>query len=167
MSDLYQGINMVAQLGNDQNQNTNLASDEQRNLANTAQPAEQQQPIGAPPATMPLGGPRAASAQSYATADGDMEDLSEDSLLVSPEEKKRPQRARPGTRSTSASRSRKTSTALTRPLSGRARSDTTPAVRPPRPRLTTTTNATAISAVPAPRLVAPSADTPEARLAAL
>ena len=121
---------MVAQLGNDraldeqQQALANLAQQQQA-LANGAQqPAEQQpQPLGAPPLAMSAAGLRTPSAQSYATADGDEDILSEDSLVVSPEAK-RPQRARPGARSSSAPRNRKTSTGLTKPLAGRTRPDT-------------------------------------------
>ena len=114
---------------------------------------------------------RPQSMQSFSSALSGIDELSEDSLITSPD---KVHRARAGTRSSSGpridtrstsgsgSRTRKTSASLTRPLAGRSRSGN-PQERPPRMQ----PPATGIAMVSGPHVVEPGADTPEARLAVL
>ena len=203
MSESYQLLDMVAQLGNDpsieeqqqlalapahanlalaqQQQQQLLASQQQQLAAEQQSRAEQsgaaaEQPVGA--AVIPLAmslppgiAARSQSRQSFTSAVSGMDDLSEDSLIVSPDKSKR---ARAGNRSTSGprvdprsasgskERTRKTSASVTRPLASRSRSGK-PQERPPRmhPPMPST------APVTRPRVVEPTDGTPEARLAAL
>ena len=102
---------------------------------------------------------RGQSAHSFFGCEDEV--LSEDSLVLSPEAKRSRDRARAGARSLSA-RPRKSPTSVTRPLGGRARSDT-----PPRPPRMAVTSAGAPAPVQRPHVVALAADTAEARLFAL
>ena len=121
MSESYQLLDMVAQLGNDPSieeqqqlalapahanlalaQQQQLLASQQQQLA-AEQPAASQhtRPLGIVPLAMSLPPGIVAcsqSRQSSASAHSSMDDLSEDSLIVSPDKSKR---ARAGTRSTS------------------------------------------------------------------